>query len=116
MHITPLRLITPSIGFNSRSLLCQAGGQQLWWRKPQKGQVLDRGPTSNHANRSEGGGGDVTGVNQFSYTADFGGGVSATISAQDQVTYYTTNVFNTAGATAAGIATGLYGSNALGCA
>jgi hypothetical protein len=61
-----------------------------------------------------GGGGDVTGVNQISYTADFGNGVSATISAQDQVAYYTTNVYNTSNATAAGIVTGVYGSNALG--
>jgi hypothetical protein len=50
-----------------------------------------------------GGGGDVTGVNQFSYTADFGNGVSGTVSAQDQVQYYTTNIFNTSfpGVTAA---------------
>ncbi|MGB8400903.1 porin [Bradyrhizobium sp.] len=61
-----------------------------------------------------GGGGTVTGVNQFSYTAQFGNGVSATISAQDQAAYYTSNVFNTAGATAAGIVTGAYGSNGLG--
>jgi hypothetical protein len=61
-----------------------------------------------------GGGGDVTGVNQFSYTADFGGGVSATISAQDQVAYFQTNQFNTSMATAAGIVTGAYGANSLG--
>ena len=30
-----------------------------------------------------GGGGSVTGVTQFSYTAQFGNGVSATVSAQD---------------------------------
>ena len=30
-----------------------------------------------------GGGGTVTGVNQFSYTAEFGNGVSGTLSAQD---------------------------------
>jgi hypothetical protein len=50
-----------------------------------------------------GGGGDVTGVNQFSYTADFGQGVTATFSAQDQVAYYQTNIFNTSfpGVTAA---------------
>jgi len=35
-----------------------------------------------------GGGGTVTGVNQFSYTAEFGNGVSATISAQDPTAYY----------------------------
>jgi hypothetical protein len=34
-----------------------------------------------------GGGGTVTGVNQFSYTADFGNGVSGTLSAQDQTAY-----------------------------
>src|SRR5690242_16380133 len=41
-----------------------------------------------------GGGGDVTGVNQFTYTADFGGGFTATISAQDQTAYYQASVAN----------------------
>ncbi len=41
-----------------------------------------------------GGGGDVTGVNQFTYTADFGGGITATISAQDQTAYYQAGVIN----------------------
>jgi len=46
-----------------------------------------------------GGGGTVTGVNQFTYTADFGNGVSGTISAQDQTVYYQAGVNNiTAGA------------------
>jgi porin-like protein len=61
-----------------------------------------------------GGGGDVTGVNQFTYTAQFGNGVSAAISAQDQVAYYTTNLWNTSQATAAGIVTGAYGVNNFG--
>src|SRR4051794_28134935 len=41
-----------------------------------------------------GGGGTVTGVNQFTYTAQFGNGVSASISAQDQVAYYQAGVNN----------------------
>jgi hypothetical protein len=41
-----------------------------------------------------GGGGTVTGVNQFTYTADFGNGVSGTISAQDQTAYYQAGVNN----------------------
>jgi len=41
-----------------------------------------------------GGGGTITGVNQFTYTADFGQGVSASISAQDQTTYYQAGLFN----------------------
>jgi hypothetical protein len=61
-----------------------------------------------------GGGGTVTGVNQFSYTADFGGGVSATVSAQDPTVYGTSNVFNTSFATAAGIVGGAYGANDVG--
>ncbi|TMJ78890.1 MAG: porin [Alphaproteobacteria bacterium] len=60
-----------------------------------------------------GGGGDVTGVNQLTYTADFGNGVSAAISAQDQVAYYTSNLWNTSGATAAGIVTGAYGAQSF---
>ncbi|QOZ23833.1 porin [Bradyrhizobium sp. CCBAU 51753] len=43
-----------------------------------------------------GGGGTVTGVNQFTYTADFGQGVTATISAQDPVQYYQAGVNNLA--------------------
>ncbi len=71
-----------------------------------------------------GGGGDVTGTNQFTYTADFGGGVTGSISAQDQVAYYQSNVFNTSfpGVTAAtlpamvGAAFGStpYGTNSIG--
>ncbi len=34
-----------------------------------------------------GGGGTVTGINQISYTADFGGGVSASVSAEDATAY-----------------------------
>jgi hypothetical protein len=61
-----------------------------------------------------GGGGTVTGVNQFTYTAQLGNGVSATISAQDQTAYFTTNIWNTSGATAAGIVTGNYGAQDIG--
>jgi hypothetical protein len=42
-----------------------------------------------------GGGGTVTGVNQFSYTADFGAGLSGTISFQDPTQYYQAGVNNT---------------------
>jgi Porin subfamily len=41
-----------------------------------------------------GGGGAITGVNQFTYTAELGGGVSATISAQDPSAYYQAGVNN----------------------
>ena len=41
-----------------------------------------------------GGGGAVTTVNQFTYTAQFGNGVSASISAQDQAAYYQAGVAN----------------------
>jgi hypothetical protein len=60
-----------------------------------------------------GGGGTVTGVNQFTYTADFGGGVSASISAEDQAAYYQASLFNVgAGNTsAAGAIGGSYGTN-----
>lgn len=61
-----------------------------------------------------GGGGDSTGVNQLSYTADFGEGITATISAQDPTAYYQTNIWNTTNATVAGIATGVYGSQSFG--
>jgi hypothetical protein len=41
-----------------------------------------------------GGGGAVTGVNQFTYTSQFGNGVSGTISLQDQTAYYQAGVNN----------------------
>jgi hypothetical protein len=43
-----------------------------------------------------GGGGTVTGVNQFTYTAQFGNGVSLSLSAQDQTQYYQAGVNNLA--------------------
>jgi hypothetical protein len=64
--------------------------------------------------------GDVTGTSQLTYTADFGQGVSAAISLQDQSLYYTTNIWNTsfpggsAAANAAAIATGAYGTSSIG--
>lgn len=53
-------------------------------------------------------------VNQISYTADLGQGISASFSAQDQVQNYTTNVWNVSGATATGLAAGFYGANNIG--
>jgi porin-like protein len=41
-----------------------------------------------------GGGGTVTGVNQFTYTTQFGNGVSLALSAQDQTQYYQAGVNN----------------------
>lgn len=57
------------------------------------------------------GGGGWEIVNQFAYTADFGQGITASFSVEDQVTRDTTNVWNVSGATAAGLATGAYGAN-----
>jgi len=53
-------------------------------------------------------------VNQVTYTADFGQGITASFSAQDQVANYTTNIWNVSAATAAGLATGVYGANDIG--
>jgi len=61
-----------------------------------------------------GGSNHVTGVNQFTYTAQFGNGVSGTISVQDPTQQDTTNVWNTSYATAAGYAGGAYGTNSFG--
>lgn len=62
-----------------------------------------------------GGGGTVTGVNQFTYTADFGQGITAAISAVDPTAYYQSNLYNTsAGFSVAGFGTGGYGINAFG--
>ncbi|WP_426411743.1 porin [Bradyrhizobium ganzhouense] len=60
------------------------------------------------------GGGGWDAVNQFAYTADFGQGISASFSVEDQVVRDTTNIWNVSGATAAGLATGTYGTNNIG--
>jgi hypothetical protein len=58
-----------------------------------------------------GGGGTVTGVNQLSYTAQFGNGVSGTISVQEPTAYYQAGIQNLSGLTAAGFQGGAYGVN-----
>ncbi|MBK3662801.1 porin [Bradyrhizobium diazoefficiens] len=60
------------------------------------------------------GGGGWDPVSQVTYTADFGQGITASFSAQDQVANYQTNIWNVSGATAAGLATGTYGANDIG--
>ena len=52
-----------------------------------------------------GGGGTVTGVNQFTYTWDFGAGYSFAISAQDQVAYYQAGIQNLGGLALGGFGT-----------
>lgn len=53
-------------------------------------------------------------VDQITYTADFGQGITASFSAQDQVQHDTSNIWNLSAATAAGLATGAYGANNFG--
>lgn len=60
------------------------------------------------------GGGGWEAVNQFAYTADFGQGITASFSAEDQVNHSTTNIWNVSGATAAGLAAGTYGAGDIG--
>ncbi|MFO1108399.1 MAG: porin [Bradyrhizobium sp.] len=54
-----------------------------------------------------GGGGTVTGVDQLTYTAQLGNGVSITLSAQDPVAYYQAGVNNLGGATVANFGYGV---------
>jgi hypothetical protein len=61
-----------------------------------------------------GGSGTVTGVNQFSYTADFGQGITASVSLQETAQYDQTNIWNTSAATAGGVLTGAYGASDFG--
>ncbi|TWI08734.1 porin [Bradyrhizobium daqingense] len=61
-----------------------------------------------------GGSGTVTGVNQFTYTADFGQGITASFSAEDATAYYQAGNVNLTGATAGGMIGGTYGTNAIG--
>jgi hypothetical protein len=60
-----------------------------------------------------GGGGDQTGVNQLSYTWQFGNGTSFTLSAQDPYAYYYGGLFNTSfpGVTAANPLATVVGAN-----
>ncbi|RXG84344.1 porin [Bradyrhizobium zhanjiangense] len=53
-------------------------------------------------------------VNQVAYTFDFGQGITASFSAEDQVIRSTSNIWNVSGATAAGLATGAWGANDIG--
>jgi len=68
----------------------------------------------NNFDQLVGGSGSTNGVAQFTYTADFGQGVTATISAQDQTQFFTTNIWNTAGMSTTGVLGGAYGSNDIG--
>ncbi|PPQ16945.1 porin [Bradyrhizobium sp. AC87j1] len=62
-----------------------------------------------------GGSGTVTGVNQFTYTADFGQGVTASFSAEDATAYYQAGNLNMSGAAGlSGVTGAAYGSNAIG--
>ncbi|MBR0968573.1 porin [Bradyrhizobium diazoefficiens] len=61
-----------------------------------------------------GGSGTVTGVNQFTYTADFGQGITAAFSAEDAAQYYQAGNLNMSGASAYGMLSGAYGSNGIG--
>jgi hypothetical protein len=58
-----------------------------------------------------GGSGVVTGINQLTYTAQFGNGVSASIGVEDQTTYLQSNLYNLAGVSTAGLLGGGYGAN-----
>ncbi|NOJ44660.1 porin, partial [Bradyrhizobium australiense] len=60
------------------------------------------------------GGGGWDPVNQFAYTFEFGQGVSASLSAEDQVAHNQLAIWNVSAATAAGLAVGAYGANDFG--
>ncbi|PPQ14925.1 porin [Bradyrhizobium sp. AC87j1] len=68
----------------------------------------------NNFDQLVGGSGTTNGVTQFTYTADFGQGITAAFSAQDQTQVFQTNVWNTAGMSTTGVLGGAYGSNDLG--
>jgi hypothetical protein len=61
-----------------------------------------------------GGSNHVTGVDQFTYTAQFGNGVSGSLSAQDPYKQNQSNLYNTSYATSTGFITGSYGNNNFG--
>ncbi|MCP3477285.1 porin [Bradyrhizobium sp. CCGUVB1N3] len=57
-----------------------------------------------------GGSNQVIGINQATYTADFGQGITGSISLQDAVSQTQSNLWNLSGATAGGMIAGTYGS------
>src|SRR6266702_191503 len=61
-----------------------------------------------------GGSGTVTGILQFSYTADFGQGITASFSAEDPTSYMQAGNLNMSGATSSSVLGAAYGSNAIG--
>jgi len=61
-----------------------------------------------------GGSGTVTGVNQFTYTAQFGNGISASLSAEDATSYYQAGNVNLSGNSALTLVGGGMGANAIG--
>src|SRR5689334_16224688 len=61
-----------------------------------------------------GGGGTVTGVNQLTYTADFGQGITAAVSLQDPTLDTQSNIWNASTQTAAAVVTGAYGASDFG--
>ena len=68
---------------------------------------------SNNFDGLVGGGGTDNGVNQFTYTAEFGNGVSGMLSAQDPVAFMQSGLLNLTGATASGMLGGTNGLNNL---
>jgi hypothetical protein len=69
---------------------------------------------SNNFDGLVGGSGSTNGVNQFTYTAQFGNGISGSLSAQDPTAFVQSGVLNLTGATAAGMLGGSNGLNNLG--
>lgn len=65
----------------------------------------------NNFDQLVGGSGATNGVNQFTYTADFGQGVTASISAEDPVAFLQAANVNLSGGSAGGMIGGSYGSN-----
>ncbi|MBR0817544.1 porin [Bradyrhizobium liaoningense] len=68
----------------------------------------------NNFDQLVGGSGTTNGVAQFTYTADFGQGVTAAFSAQDQTQAFQTNIWNTAGMTTSSVLGGAYGTSDFG--
>jgi hypothetical protein len=68
----------------------------------------------NNFDQLVGGSGTVTGINQITYTADFGQGITATISAQDPALNEQSNLYNASLSSAGGILGGNYGSSDFG--
>ena len=110
--LTPLTAASPAARSASSRRSSSSLGSRWAGRFPRSTRHGSITPANNF-DGLVGGSGTTNGVNQLTYTAQFGNGMSASFSAQDPVAYMQSGVLNLTGATAAGMLGGSNGLNNL---